>query len=408
MSSPSNASGGSPTPATAAPLPKIRRRRSRTPAYLVAAVVLLAVVVGGAAYAEKWWGGAAPRGASACSTGTTLQGNGATFVNALALTWVAGFSGSTGNSVNWVDGGSGTGITDLTSKTVDFAATDDPLTPSQRAGLPGVLTLPVTGGALAIIYNVAGVPSGLHLSAAVLADIYLGKVTAWNDPAIGTNNSGITLPSSTILTVHRADAAGTTFVLSDYLSQGSAGWQGQVGKGISIPFPTSPHQVAIKGNAALLTEVQTTPNTIGYVDLTDLLASTTSTTYAAMQNPQGAFVLPNLTTTASAIADKSSQTVFPSSTGDWFNVSMVNAAGTADYPLATFAYFFVYQATDGGFSPSLVKAQILVQWLHWVLEAGQADSGPLNYVALSASVVSLDDQGIATMTYHGAPIPACD
>lgn len=371
-------------------------------------ILLLAAVTGVVAYQQKWFGGSASHAAGACTTGTTLQGNGATFIAALASTWVAEYQSQKSNTVNYVAGGAGTGLSDLTQKTVDFAATDDPLSASQRAALPAsALTLPITGGALAIIYNVPGVPTGLNLSGAVLSDIYLGKITSWNDPAIADNNTDLSLPAATILTVHRIDAAGTTFVLSDYLTQDSPTWASTVGKGISVAFPTAPKQDAIKGNSALLSFVQTTPDTIGYVDLTDLLASTTPTTYAAMLNPSGAFVVPTLANTATAISDRSAVTAFPSSTGDWYNVSMVNAAGTADYPLATFAYFFVYQAADQGFAPSLEKSQVLVQWLHWVLDQGQSYAAGLNYVALSSAIVALDDAGIATMTFNGASIPAC-
>lgn len=386
----------------------VRHRSGRAGTYVVVGVVLLVVILLAVGYEARWFGGSKAAAPGACATGNTLQGNGANFIAALASTWVAHYNSQTSNVVNYVAGGSGTGITDLEQKTVDFAATEGPLSSSQAAGFSGpVLTLPVAGGTLVIIYNVAGVPAGLHLSGAVLAEIYMGKITSWNDPAIARNNSGLQLPSGTILTVHRSDAAGTTFVLSDYLSQDSPAWSSAVGKGISVSFPKAPLQDAIKGNSALLTYVQTTPNTIGYVDLTDVLASTTTTTYADMLNPSGTFVTPTAAATASAIADKSNATTFPSASGNWYNVSMVNAAGSGDYPLSTFAYFYVYQATDAGFAPTQVKSQVLVQWLHWVIGAGQSDVSALNYVPIAPTLVALDSSGIASMTFDGHGIPAC-
>ncbi|HTT34875.1 MAG TPA: phosphate ABC transporter substrate-binding protein PstS [Thermoplasmata archaeon] len=394
--------------AGAAAPPRIRRRQSRWGLYLVVGIILLAAIIGGVAYEEKWVGGSKPAAAGACPTGETLQGNGAAFIGSLAATWVANFNGASGDTVNYVAGGSGTGITDLTDKSVDFAATDEPLTSAQVSAMPSpVLTLPVTAGALSIIYNVPGVPAGLKLSGPVLADIYLGTITSWNDPAIANNNSGVSLPSATITTVHRSDAAGTTFVLTDFLSQDSPTWANTVGKGTSVSFPKAPTQVGEKGNSALLTYVQTTADTIGYSDLTDVLTASTATNYAAVLNPTGNYILPNLTNTAAAIADRSAVTTFPSALGNWSQVSMVNAAGAQDYPLATFAYFFVYQAADQGFAPSLAKTQVLVDWLNWVLTAGQSDATGLSYVPLASAVVHISQAGVQTMTYGGANIPSC-
>jgi len=406
MSDPLSDPGAGPAPSRPS-RPIVRRRSSRRWLAPVVVLALLLVVVAGIGFSQHWFGGS-PNGSGGCPTGVTLQGDGANFIAALAATWTNVYNTESGNTVNYVAGGAGTGITDLSQTTIDFAATDDPLSPAQRASMPApVLTLPVTGGALAIVYNVPGVPAGLHLSGAVLAQIYLGSVTHWNDPAIASNNSGVALPSDTIQTVHRSDAAGTTFVLTDYLSQDSPAWSAGPGKGISVSFPAAPVQSAIKGNAALLSYVQSTADTIGYVDLTDVLTASSVGSYAAMSNPSGAFIVPTLNNTASAIADRSAVTTFPAATGDWWNVSMVNAAGSSDYPLATFAYFFVFQAADRGLAPSLEKSQVLVGWLDWVLGAGQGYAPGLDYTALTPAMVALDVAGLGTMTYNGAAIPSC-
>ncbi len=144
-----------------------------------------------------------------------------------------------------------------------------------------------------------------------------------------------------------------------------------------------------------------------------MLTSASPPQYAAIQNPAGNYIVPTLANTESAIADKvASMSTIPASTGDWFNVSMVKANGTADYPIATFLYMFVYQATDKGFSPSLDKSQVLVQWLHWALSTGQGladESQPsqLYYAPLPQSIINVDNAGIQTMTFNGAGIPAC-
>jgi phosphate transport system substrate-binding protein len=314
---------------------------------------------------------------SSCPTGVTLQGDGAQIAAPLLSAWASAYSSQDGNQVNYPASGSGTGLTHFTDGSIDFAITDDPLTPAERAEMPAQpLTLPFVGGALTIIYNLPGLSGHLNLTGALLADIYNGTVTQWNDPAIQSINPGVTLPAATIYTVHRSDAAGTTYVLSDFLSQSSPYWAAHVGKGISISFPSAPKQTAEKGNSLMISTVAANPDSIGYSDLTDVLASASQIQYASVQNPSGHFVVPTLANTISAIDDKVSNLTnlheIPTSAGDWFNVSMVNANGSADYPIATFIYMFVYQATDHGFAPTLAKSEVLVQWLEWTLTTGQA------------------------------------
>ncbi|MCI4335379.1 MAG: substrate-binding domain-containing protein, partial [Thermoplasmata archaeon] len=269
------------------------------------------------------------------------------------------------------------------------------------------LTLPVTAGAITVIYNLGGATGHLNLSGAVLAEIYLGRITHWNDPAIAVNNSGRGLPSTTILTVHRSDPAGTTYVLTDFLARQSPAWATGPGKGISVSFPSGPLQEAVHGNSALLTYVETTPNTLGYSDLTDVLASSSPPSYAAILNPAHEFVVPTLASTQSAVNDASSAQQFPASSGDWYNVSLVDAPGASDYPLATLVYAYAYAATDHGFAPSPAKSAVLVGWLHWVLTTGQADAAPNDYAGLPTALLNVDEAGLSTMTFNGASIPFC-
>lgn len=384
----------------------------RTMMYAVVAIIVVVLLVVLVAYGAGWLTPAkskpAATGVNSCPTGQTLTGAGANFVLPIVSQWQSSFQTTTSNQVSYSAAGSGAGITDLTDKTVDFAATDDPLNASQTSALPSpVLTFPVTAGALAIVYNLPGVTTPISLSGAVLADIYLGTITNWNDSAISANNTGLTLPDQPIVTVHRSDGAGTTFVLSDFLSQESSKWSTTVGKGIQLQFPsTSGGQEAIKGNSALAAYVQAHSYTIGYVDLTDVL-NTPGLQYSKILNPSGHYILPTLADTASAIANKSAITTFPTPSGNWESVSMVNSPGTGDYPLATFAYFYVFAAGDQGFSPSLAKSQVIQEWINWTITSGQSEAPTLYYVTLPAAVVDLDEAGLTSMTFNGQEIPLC-
>jgi phosphate transport system substrate-binding protein len=389
-------------------------RPSSSRGWLIAVVIVLILVVAGLAigYQQHWFGGSTKSGT--CSD-VTLLGNGAQFVLPLVNQWTSAYQAQTSNQVNYPAAGSGTGITQFSEHPplIDFAVTDDPLSSSEVSALPATaLTLPITGGALAIIYNLPGLTGHLNLTGTVLAGIYNGSIGYWNSSAIQAINPGVALPANApILTVHRSDAAGTTYVLTDFLSQDNSAWAAGPGKGISISWPSAPSQVGIKGNSALLKEVQGTADAIGYSDLTDVLTATTAVQYAAVENPKGNFVAPTLASTASAIADKSATTTFPASNGNWYNVSMVNAQGTGDYPLATFAFLFVYQNLSAGYEPTLTKSQVLVQWLDWVLSTGQTyandTSLDLYYVPLPVALVTIDQTGVQSMTFNGAAIPSC-
>jgi len=422
---PTSASEAAPPPA-APDTPVVKRRRSRGP--IIAVVVIVIILVAGlaVAYEEKWFPGqkSSSTAVGACSRGNTLQGDGAQFAAPLLAAWESAYGSASGNSVNYPASGSGTGLTHFSAHPpiIDFAVTDDPLTPSEVAAMPSAsLTLPIVGGALTIIYNLPGIGGHVNLTGTVLAGIYNGTITTWNDPAITAINPGVPLPPNTIVPVTRLDAAGTTYVLTDFLSQSNSWWATNVGKGISVNFPHVAAETSVKGNSLVISTVSKTSYAIGYSDLTDTL-TTAGLQYAAIQNPAGNYIVPTIANTESAISDKvSTLTHVPTSAeaGGWYNVSMVRANGTGDYPLATFVYLYVYKATDQGFpGPSgepvpQVRAQILVQWLHYLLSpSGQAvadESQPsqLYYAPLPSSIVSVDQAGVQTMTYNGAAIPAC-
>ncbi|MGP8159136.1 MAG: phosphate ABC transporter substrate-binding protein PstS [Thermoplasmata archaeon] len=405
-----------PAPEAVGSLPVVRRRRGRTGLYAVMGVVIVVVVLVAVGASTNWYGLQKSSSTAGCTSGVTVQGDGAQVATPLMGVWTTAFQGSTGNMVNYPGSGSGTGLTHFTSASIDFAMTDDPLTPAERTALPAQpLTLPFVGGALTIIYNVPGLTGHLNLTGAVLAGIYNGTITKWNSAAIAAINPGATLPSSTIVPVVRSDSAGTTYVLTDFLSQSSGWWASIIGKGISVDFSkyAPPTETAVKGNSLVISTVSKTADSIGYSDLTDVLTSASPPQYAAIQNPAGSYIVPTLANTESAIGDKvASMSTIPASTGDWFNVSMVKANGTGDYPIATFLYMYVYQATEKGFTPTLDKSQVLVQWLHWALSTGQGladESQPsqLYYAPLPQSIINVDDAGVQTMTFNGAAIPGC-
>src|SRR5256884_1235875 len=298
---------------------------------------------------------------------TTILGAGATFPCAL-IAKGANVDNSTDANVrvNYQGIGSGGGITQITAKTVDFAASDAPLKASERAAAPGLLHVPETIGSVTAAYNVLdtngqAIPSGLNLTGAVLADIYLGKITTWNHANISALNPTVALPGRTIQVVHRSDSSGTTFVWTSYLHLSSSAWNSNlVGKSINWPVG-----LAGKGNTGVAGVVLQTPDSIGYVELAYTVQN--SMKVAKIQNPAGKWILPTLASTAAAAA---SAPTLPSPSGDWFNVTILNAAGDTSYPISTLTYLLVYKELNTvGTSMTQVKAKALVDFLWWCFHA---------------------------------------
>jgi phosphate transport system substrate-binding protein len=406
----------------------VRRKGSgRTGAYVAIAVVVVIVIVLVAGYYEAGWfktsssksttSCAAPSGAAVTPAHTvsaapasvtpavqpaavqTLAGAGSTLVAPLMYAWSTYY---TNNTVSYASVGSGAGITDITDKTVDFGASDAPLNPTQRAAIPspGVVTIPESAGAAVPVYNLPTVSATLKFTGAILAGIYLGDITNWNNSALQTVNQGVTLPNACIIVVHRSDGSGTTFVWTSYLSSQNATWKSTVGFATSVTWPAG---IGSKGNGGVTQTVKSTADAIGYVDIN--YALTNSVAYGAVDNPSGNYILANLTNIASAIKD--ANPTLPSGTGDWYNVSVLNAPGAHDYPLATFTYVFVYTDLGKAYGSSytLAKAEALKDWLTWMVTTGQGYSAQYYYVPLSSAVVSADLTTINSLTYNGAAIP---
>jgi len=335
---------------------------------------------------------------------TTLLGAGATFPYPLIGKWSSVYVNLTGVQVNYQAIGSGGGISQITAKTVDFAGSDAPLKPGERAAAPGLLHIPETIGAVTAAYNVGSLSTGLNLTGPVLAEIFLGNVTSWNDPTITALNPGVSLPSTTITVVHRSDSSGTTFVWTSYLHLASSAWNSSlVGKSINWPVG-----IGVAGNAGVAGKILQTPDSIGYVELAYTVQN--SMKVAKVQNPAGNFILPSLASTAAAAASASS---LPSPSGDWGNVSILNAPSANSYPIASFTYLLVYKELNTiGPSMTETKAQALVDFLWWAVHdalgcdpprcpGGQQYAAGLVYPALPPSVVTLDETAIRSITFNG-------
>ncbi len=356
-----------------------------------------------------WFG----KSSSSGSTGTggctspasaTVTGAGSTLVAPLMFQWASAYTAST---VDYSSVGSGAGITQITAKTVDYGASDAPLTPTQRAAIPspGVLTIPESIGGAVPIYNLPGLAQTLKFTGSILAAIYLGQITNWNSTALQAVNPGVTLPNAAIVVVHRSDGSGTTFIWTSFLSNENATWKSTVGYATSVNWPVG---VGAKGNAGVTETVKSTADAIGYVDIN--YALTDSVSFGSVQNPAGNFILANITNIASAVKD--AKAVFPAASGDWYNFTVENSPGASDYPISSFTYVFVYSDVGTAYGSSYTQgdAENLVNFLSWVVSGGtdgQSYSSALYYVPLSPAATTFDLAAIASITYNGASIPVC-
>jgi phosphate ABC transporter phosphate-binding protein len=300
-------------------------------------------------------------------------------------------------TINYQGVGSGSGINSLTAKTVDFAASDAPLSDSQRAAAPNTLHIPETIGAVTLAYNLPGISGGLHLSGQVIANIYLGTITNWNDPAITALNPTTALPTSAIQTVHRSDSSGTTNVFTRYLANVSSTWNTQVGSGTSVQWPGT-NTVGQSGNAAVASYVNSTQYTIGYVELAYALQNGMSV--ASVQNSAGNFVAPSLASTNVAVTSGASQGL-PSGDQSWTSVSLLNTADQQAYPIVSFTYLLEYKELNVLPNMDLNKATAIVQFLWYVIHNGQSLANGQSYADLPANVVTIDEATIRSITYNG-------
>ena len=320
-----------------------------------------------------------------------LTGAGATFPGPLYSKWFDQYYKITGIQINYQAVGSGSGITQITNGTVDFGASDGimsdaQVTAAQNAYGP-ILHIPMTIGPVAIAYNLSGIGTQqLKLTGEVLAGIYLGTITKWNDPQITAINSGLKLPDATIAVVHRSDGSGTTYIFTNYLSKVNSDWSSKVGNANSVNWPVGLGGAQSAGVAGL---VQQTPNSIGYVELA--YAITNNITYAQLQNSSGNYIVPTM---ASASAAAEGITL-----PDDMKIMITNSPNAQAYPIVGFTWILVYQnQTDK------TKGQELANVLWWAIHDGQQYANALNYPILPASAVTKAENEILSMNYQGQPL----
>lgn len=323
-----------------------------------------------------------------------LQGAGATFPNPLYQVWFEAFNYKYNNiQVDYQSIGSGGGIKAITEQTVDFGASDAPMKDSEIAALPAgttMLHIPTALGAVVVIFNLGDVKD-LQLDSDNVANIFLGKVTKWNDPAITANNPGVSLPDQAIRVVHRSDGSGTTNAFTTYLDTVSSEWHDKVGKGKEVNWPTG---IGAPGNDGVAGGVKGDANigAVGYVELN--YATTAGLTSAKIKNAAGKFVAGS--TAGVTAAAEGAAANFPA---DFRQAPIINGAGDATYPIASYTYLLVYkEQTDA------VKGQTLVAFIYWCLTDGQATEGGLGYAPLPQPIKEKAIAELHQITAGGSPI----
>ncbi|MGH7842428.1 MAG: phosphate ABC transporter substrate-binding protein PstS [Candidatus Binataceae bacterium] len=319
--------------------------------------------------------------AGSLSAGTQLTGAGSTFDYPFFSRAFYDYSQQhDGVTVNYQSIGSGGGIQQFIAKTIDFGASDVPMNADElsHAGAP-VLQIPVTLGGAAIAYNLAGIPSGLKLTRDSIAEIFLGNIVNWKDPAIQKLNPGLKLPDLPIVVVHRSDGSGTSYIFTDFLSAVSPKWKQKVGVGKSVQWPVG---IGGKGNEGVAGLVGQTPGAIGYIELAYVLQN--QITYALVENKAGAYVYPALATVKAAAASK------PNVSATDF--SIVDAAGADSYAISGYSWVMLYQnPSDPG------RAAVIKALMNWLVTKGQATAEAVQYVPLPENVQQHAVQVLAQM-----------
>ncbi len=343
--------------------------------------------------------------AAAHPAAATLQANadGATFPAPLITTVIGHFNTTySGYNINYQPTGSGQGITDFTSKSVDFAASDAPLNPAQISALPApALHIPETIGSVTLSYNLPGIDTGMNLTGPVVAAIFNGTITYWDDAKIKNLQTNTTLigalPHQPITTVHRSDGSGTTFVFTSWLCLESSDWAKNVGNGTLVTWPNG---ISGKGNSGVAAQVAANHYYIGYVELNYALVN--HFTFADIRNPMGQYIAPSLASTQLAVNAASG--TLPTGDQSWYNVRMLNENANGAYPIASFTYFLSYKELNIIPGMTAALANLVVSYLWYHVHTGQSYASALGYVQLPASVVTIDENSINEITYNGSPV----
>lgn len=386
---------------------------------ILAGMLLLPLVTAGSAFGQLPPPGQLQQQQQQQQGSVTIDGAGATFPFPLIDTWRVEYPTVKPDvSINYQSIGSGGGVKQFTEKTVDFGATDAPLTANETQAAPGAVHIPETIGSVVAAYNINGVQEkGLRLTGPVLAGIFRGEITRWDDPQIAELNPNLPLPSQDIVVVHRSDGSGTTFIWTSYLSKVSPEWNQAIGVGKSVSWPVG---LGAPGNEGVANTIQSTPNSIGYVELAYVL--TTDMDYAFLQNQAGNFVEPSLESTGAAVAaatnnntqtsnnsttgaSNTTSTTLPAGDTSWEKVSLLDAPGADSYPIASFSYLLLYkELSDNPRIDSMEKARALVDFVDWAITDGQQFAGELAYVPLPDSVVQHNQETLRSLTFQGEPV----
>jgi phosphate transport system substrate-binding protein len=301
-----------------------------------------------------------------------ITGAGATFPYPIYSRWFTEYNQANPDvKINYQSIGSGGGIRQVSEGTVDFGATDGPMSDEQIASAKvKTIHIPTVLGAVVPVYNLPGIDAGLNFSSDVIADIYLGKITKWNDPRIAKDNPGVSFPSKPILPVYRSDGSGTTYIFTDFLSKVSPDFQSKVGKSTSVKWPTG---IGQKGNEGVAGIVRQSPYSFGYVEL--IYAATNKMQYGAVKNASGKFIKAStdgVTAAAAAVAD-----TMPAD----YRVSITNAPGADSYPISSFTWLLVPVE-----SKDPAKGKALQGFLQWMLDHGEAEAAGMTYAPLPQQV----------------------
>ncbi len=322
----------------------------------------------------------------------TLNGAGATFPNIIYSNWMLTYNqGHPDVKLNYQSIGSGGGIRQFSDGTVDFGATDAPMGDSAIAAIGGnVLHIPTVMGAVVVIYNLQGVSQAVRFTPDVVADIFLGKVTKWNDPRLASINPGVTLPAADIIVVHRAEGSGTSFAFTDYLSKVSPEWQQKVGKGPSVSWPVG---LGGRGSEGVSATVSQTPGAIGYVELA--YATSNKIQFGTVRNSSGNWIAPSLEAVTAAAAG-AMKDMGPNTD---FRVSITNSAGPQAYPISTFTWLLVHKSYS-----DTAKARALVQFIWWAESDGQTKAPELGYAPLPKELHPWIQTRLKSVMAGGRPV----
>ncbi|HEX9249912.1 MAG TPA: phosphate ABC transporter substrate-binding protein PstS [Gemmatimonadaceae bacterium] len=322
--------------------------------------------------------------------GADLTGAGATFPYPIYSKWFADYANATGIKINYQSIGSGGGVRQISEQTVDFGASDGPMSDDELAKAKGgpILHIPTVLGADVITYNVPGVTAVLKLTPSVIADIFMGRIKKWNDTRLASLNPGVSLPNQDILVVHRSDGSGTTYIFTDYLDKVRPAWHSSVGKGKEVKWPVG---LGGKGNEGVSGQVKQTPGAVGYVELA--YAKQNNLPAALVRNKAGQYVaasVPAVTAAAAGVAQS-----LPANTD--YRISIVDAPGAQSYPISSFTWLLVYQHQQDA-----VKGKKLVDFLNWAMTDGEKSAPTLDYAPLPAEMVTSVRAKIATIDLAGA------